>query len=141
MQEIPGWIITVFGIANLLQIFSAVALIIIAVVMVMVLSKMLNILQEVKSIVETEVRKDMLPSINGTLKNVKTISDDAAATTHNVTAAANKVSNLVGSAANRMESPVIRAVGIATGLLAGMRSVKGKQAEDKPKKKRRGFFG
>ena len=140
MQDIPGWVVTVVGIANFIQIFSALGLIVIAIAMALVLKQMLDILKEVKSMVENEVRKDLLPSVAGTLRNVKTMSDDAAATTHNVTSAANRVSNLVGSAANRMESPLIRAVGMATGLLAGMRAVKGK-SDDKPKKKRRGFFG
>jgi hypothetical protein len=140
-QQIPAWVITVVGIANFIQIFSALALIIIAFCMVLMLKNMLAILKEMRSIVETEVRKEILPSVSGTLKNVKLISDDAAATTHNVTSAANRVSNLVGSAATRIESPVIRAVGMAAGLLAGLRSVKGGKSDEKSNKKRWGFFG
>ena len=127
------------GVANFFEIFSALAIVAIGVVAVLILKQGLEILKEVQSIVENEVRKDILPSVAGTLQNVKTMSDDAAATTHNVTVAANRVSNIVGTAATKMESPLIKAVGIASGLIAGARAVRGSRGEE-PKKKR-GFFG
>ena len=137
--NVPGWVVDLVGIANFFEIFSAIAIVIIAVAAVLVLKQVLEILMEIKSIVETEVRKDILPSVADTLKNVKTMSDDAAATTHNVTVAANRVSNIVGTAATKMESPLIKAIGIASGLIAGARAVRGSRGEE-PKKKR-GFFG
>jgi hypothetical protein len=131
------------GIANFLQIFSAVALVVIAIVLVMLLKQMLEILKEVHSMVQYEVRKDLLPSVTATMKNVERMSTDAADTTHNVTGAVNRVSNLVGTAATKMESPVIRAVGLLSGVLAAGRAAKkaGGKGEEKSKKKRRGFFG
>lgn len=131
------------GIANFLQIFSAVALVIIAIVLVLLLKQMREILKEIHSMVQYEVRKDLLPSVTATMKNVERMSTDAADTTHNVTGAVNRVSNLVGTAATKMESPVIRAVGLLSGVLAAGRAAKkaGAKEEEKSKKKRRGFFG
>jgi len=136
--NVPGWVVTLVGVANFFEIFSALAMVAIAVAAVLVLKQVLEILLEIKSIVETEVRKDILPSVADTLKNVKTMSDDAAATTHNVTVAANRVSNIVGAAATKMELPLIKFIGVASGLIAGARAVRGRGEEPKKKK---GFFG
>lgn len=132
MNEIPTWVVYMVGIANFFQIFSALALVALGVVGV-------GILLQIKGIVQDELRKDILPSVAGTLKNVEKISTDAADTTHNVTATANRVSNLIGSAVNRLESPIIRAVGMASGILAASRSVRGKTVV--VQKKRKGLFG
>lgn len=137
MQEIPPWVLYAVGIANAIQIFSALAMIALGVVGV-------GILLQIKGMVSEELRKDILPSVSGTLKNVEKISADAADTTHNVTAAANRVSNLVGSAANRLESPVVKAVGLASGVLAAGRSLRGGKTvvvEKTTTKKRRFPFG
>lgn len=135
MQEIPSWVIYAVGIANAIQIFSALALIALGVVGV-------GILLQIKGMVSEELRKDILPSVSGTLKNVEKISADAADTTHNVTATANRVSNLVGSVANRLESPVIKAVGVASGVLAATRSMRGHTKTVVVEKKKRRFpFG
>ncbi len=133
MNEIPTWVVYMVGIANFFQIFSALALVALGVVGV-------GILLQIKGIVSDELRKDILPSVAGTLKNVEKISTDAADTTHNVTATANRVSNLIGSAVNRLESPLIRAVGVASGLVAASRSVRGKKTVV-IEKKRKGLFG
>ncbi len=141
-QQIPGWIITIIGLG---QVVSALALIAIAAVLVMLIGQIKSILVDVQKMVQEDVRKELMPSVAGVLKNAKTISDDAAATTHNVTATVNRVSNIVGSVSGRLESPLIKAVGVATGLLAGAKALRGgpKPAEVvvKPAKKRRGFFG
>ena len=134
MENIPSWVVIVVGIANLFQIFSALAIVALGVVGV-------GILLQIKSIVTEELRKDILPSVSGTLKNVEKISTDAADTTHNVTATANRVSNLVGSVANRLESPVIKAVGLASGVLAATRSVRGQNKTVYVEKKKRFPFG
>lgn len=133
MQEIPTWVVYMVGIANFFQIFSALALIALGVVGV-------GILLQIKGMVSEELRKEILPSVAGTLKNVEKISTDAAETTHNVTATANRVSNLLGSAVNRMESPLIKFVGLASGVVAAGRSVRG-QKTVVIEKKRKGFFG
>lgn len=142
-SQIPSWVVIAVGLANAFQIFSAIAIVVIAIFAVRILISLVATMEEIRSMVETEVRKDILPSVTTTMKNVERMSTDAADTTHNVTGAVNRVSNLVGSAATRMESPVIRAVGLASGLLAASRAAKkaGGKEEEKPKKKRRGFFG
>lgn len=133
MQEIPTWVVYMVGIANFFQIFSALALVALGVVGV-------GILLQIKGIVSDELRKEILPSVAGTLKNVEKISTDAADTTHNVTATANRISNLVGSAVNRLESPAIKAVGLVSGIVAASRSVRG-QKTVVVEKKRKGLFG
>ena len=135
MQEIPTWVLYAVGIANAIQIFSALAMIALGVVGV-------GILLQIKGIIAEDLRKDILPSVSGTLKNVEKISTDAADTTHNVTATANRVSNLVGSAVNRLESPVVKAVGLASGVLAAGRSMRGHNKTVVVEKKKRRFpFG
>jgi predicted PurR-regulated permease PerM len=136
MEQVPAWIVYVVGISNLVL---CVGILVIAVVLALMAKQIISILTEIQKMVTEDVRKDLMPSITGTLKNVEKISTDAADTTHNVTAAANRVSNLVGSAANRLESPVIKAVGLASGVLAASRSIRGQKTvvvEDKKKKKR-----
>ena len=137
MENIPTWVAWMVGIANFFIIFAAIALVVLAAVGV-------GILLSIKDIVQTELRKDILPSVAGTLRNVEKISTDAADTTHNVTGAVNRVSNLVGGAATKLESPVIRMVGLAAGLLSGARAVKGskpRKTEVIVEKKRKGLFG
>lgn len=139
-QEIPGWVLTAVGLSSVMHVVTSMLLLVIALIMVFILLKMYKMLSELKATTERELKEKIIPTVNDTLKNVKSMSDDAAATTHNVTGAVNRVTNLVGSAATRLESPVIRAVGMATGLLAGVRAVK-KKPKEQPKKKRRGLFG
>jgi xanthosine utilization system XapX-like protein len=88
-----------------------------------------------------DARKEVMPPVVATLKNVKTMSDDAARTTHNVTNAADRVSNVVSSVAARVESPAVKAAGLLSGIIAGARAAKGK-GSDEPKKKggKRGLF-
>ena len=137
MNEIPNWVIIAVGIANIIQIFSALTLILLGVVGI-------AILLSIKNIVTQNLAKDIMPSVTNITRNVEKISEDAANTTHNVTGAVNRVSNLVGTASSKLESPVIRAVGLASGVLAAGRSIRGK-GKDKThvivEKKRRGFFG
>ena len=130
MDNIHPWFIYLVG-ASI--IFACLATIVLGVVGV-------GILLVVKNILTAELRKDLLPSIAGTLRNVEKMSVDAAATTHNVTGAVNRVSNLVGSAANRLESPIIRMVGIASGVLAAGRAVRGGKKTVVVEKKRKGLF-
>lgn len=140
MEQVPAWVVYTVGISNLVL---CVGILVIAVVMALMAGQMLAILKDIRGMVEQDLRKELMPSISGTLKNVEKISTDAADTTHNVTATANRLSNLVGSAANRLESPVIRAVGLASGVLAASRAVRGqnKTVVVETKKKRRGLFG
>ncbi len=135
MQEFPGWVVTSMGIASIFLILACIAIVAIGVVSV-------GILLAIKEMVTQDLRKEIMPSLASTMKNVDRMSHDAADTTHNVTSAANRVANLVGSAANRIESPLIKAVGIGSGLLAAGRAIRG--GDKKPTiivEKKRGFRG
>src|SRR5688572_8782816 len=115
--NIPAWIIYAVGVA---QIVFAIALAAIAAVLVMLIKQLMLILTDVKKMTE-DVNRNLMPSVDGTLKNVKTMSDDAAVTVHSVTGTANRVSHVVGSVAGKLESPLIKSVGVASGMLAGAR--------------------
>ena len=142
MQEFPGWVVTSIGVASIFLVLACIAIVAIGVVSIAILLSIKSQIFTLEDIVNKELRRDILPSVTGTMKNVERMSDDAADTTHNVTAAANRVANLVGSAANRIESPLIKAVGIGSGLLAAGRAIKG---NDKKQtiivEKKRGFRG
>lgn len=151
--NIPGWVTIMVGLASFFQIFSSIALIAIALALVWLVRNMgtqlIQTVEEVKKIVQEDVRRDMMPQITGTLKNVKHISDDARVTTQNVTGSVNRVSHLVGTIATRAESPIIRGVGLVTGLIAGSRALRGggkerereREIEVEVRRKRRGIFG
>jgi uncharacterized protein YoxC len=119
------------------------AMVAIAIKVVGVLGQVGETLAEVNKIVEEDVHRDMMPDVKAITRNVKQISDDAASTTHNVTGTVNRVSNVVGSVAGKLESPAIRAVGTITGIMAGMRAISGGKKEEiviEPKK-RGGILG
>lgn len=130
MNQIAPWFIYLVGASIIFACLATIALGAVGV----------GILLLIKGLLTDEVRKDLLPSIAGTLRNVEKMSTDAAATTHNVTGALNRVSNLVGSAANRLESPIVRAVGLASGVLAAGRAVRGGKKTIVVEKKRKGLF-
>ena len=142
MQAFPGWVVTSIGVASIFLILACIAIVAIGVVSIAILLSIKSQIFTLEDIVNKELRRDILPSVTGTMKNVERMSTDAADTTHNVTATANRVANLVGSAANRIESPLIKAVGIGSGLLAAGRAIKGN--DKKPTiivEKKRGFRG
>jgi hypothetical protein len=145
MQEVvvtnlpPTWVLWLgyFG----LFLFGLAAIIIAAVVAKLA-GQVSQTLQEMHSIVERDVHRDIMPNVAAITKNLKTISDDAAETTHNVTGTVNRVSHVVGGVASRLESPAIKAVGVLSGVLAGARALRGgKEKEVAVKKKRGGIFG
>lgn len=128
-QEIPGWVLIGHGIASWLQVITGVLAVVILAIIAFIL---------------LQVKGDLA----GIIKNIHKITEDgtkmskdAADTTHNVTGAVNRVSNLVGTAATRLESPVIRAVGVASGLFAAGRSMRGAKKETVVVKKKKGLFG
>lgn len=134
-------VILIIGIG---QAISALALIAIAVVLVLTFREILKTIQDVRRMLQEDVRQQIMPEVTGTLRNVKTISDDAARTTHNVTGTVDSVTNIVKGVTDRLESPLIRAVGLASGLFAGVRALRGGNKEPEVivvPKKRRGFFG
>jgi len=127
--EIPTWVIWAVGLSSAIQVISGVFVVIIAAILAYVLLQIKGDLAEI------------VKNLNATTKNVEKISTDAADTTHNVTGAVNRVSNLVGSAASKVESPLIRAVGLASGVVAASRSMRGKKTVVVEKKKKGGLFG
>ena len=128
-QAIPTWVVIAVGIANIIQIFAALVTILLGVIVV-------GILLQIKN----QLTQDIVPTVASTLRNVEKMSVDTAATTHNVTGALNRLSNLVGAAANRLESPIIRVVGMASGLLAASRAVRGGKKTVIVEKKRKKLF-
>lgn len=143
MEPFPSWVAFAIGVASYFIIATAIVLIVLGLIGVKILLAIKDTVLTMDDVVNKELRRDLLPTLTATAKNVERMSDDAADTTHNVTAAANRVANLVGSAANRIESPLIKAVGIGSGLLAAGRAIKGN--DRKPtiivEKKGRGFRG
>ncbi|RYX84580.1 hypothetical protein EON83_09530 [bacterium] len=129
MENIPSWVVIAVGIANIIQIFAALVTILLGLIVVFILLQIKN-----------QLTQDIVPTVAKTLRNVEKMSDDAAATTHNVTGAVNRVSNLVGAASTRLESPLIRAVGLASGLLAAGRAVRTGKKTVVVEKKRKGLF-
>lgn len=116
---------------------------VIAIVVVKLSGQIGQTLEEMHSIVEQDVHKDIMPNVTAITKNIKTISDDAAQTTHNVTGAVDRVSHVVSGVAGKLESPAIRAVGVLSGLMAGARALKGQKQPEVVvvEKKRGGLFG
>lgn len=116
---------------------------VIAIVVVKLAGQVGQTLEEMHSIVEKDVHRDIMPNVTAITRNLKTISDDAAETTHNVTGTVNRVSNVVGGVASRLESPAIKAVGVLSGIMAGAKALRG--GKDKEvvvvQKKRGGLFG
>ena len=142
MQPFPSWVTIGIGVASYFIIVAAFVVIVLGLVGVKILLTIKDSVVTLDDVVNKELRRELLPTLTATAKNVERMSDDAADTTHNVTAAANRVANLVGSAANRIESPLIKAVGIGSGLLAAGRAIKGH--DKKPTiivEKKRGFRG
>ena len=143
MQAFPNWVVNSIGVASIFVVLTGIVLIILGVIGIFILLSIKSQIFTIEDIVNKELRRELLPTLTATAKNVERMSDDAADTTHNVTAAANRVANLVGSAANRIESPLIKAVGIGSGLLAAGRAIKGN--DRKPtiivEKKKGGFRG
>ena len=112
-----------------------IAMIIIAIKLIGLFSQLSQTLEEVNKIVEEDVHRDMMPDVKAITKNVKTISDDAANATHNVTGTVNRVSNVVTSVTNKLESPAIKAVGTISGIMAGARVLSGNKQDVQPKKR------
>ena len=140
VNNIPMWIIYAVGIA---QIVFAIALAAVATVLVMMVKQLMLILTDLQKTTDN-VNRNIMPSVDGTLKNVKTMSDDVAVTVHGVTGTANRVSHVVGSVAGKLESPLVKSVGVASGLLAGARTLRGGKKQvvvEKEVPKRRGFLG
>lgn len=132
ISNLPVWTMWVVAIA---QIVFAIAMFAIALVLVMLVKQLMKITSEIDRHLP-----GMLSDVGGTLTNVKTMSDDAQGAVKHVTNSVSHVSSVVSSIATKMESPLIKSVGMAAGIAAGTRAFFGSK---KPKgdKKGGGRFG
>lgn len=146
MQEVvisnlpPVW---VQWLGNIGLLLFGLAMVAIAVAVLGLKGQIATMLEEVNTIVKEDVHRDMMPDVKAIAKNVKTISDDAAAATHSVSGTVSRVSNVVGSVAGKLESPAIKAVGTITGIMAGARAFGGHKNKEVVvlQKKRGGLLG
>ena len=144
MQEVvvsnlpPVWVLYLGYLGLFLFGVASVA---IAVVLIKLVGQVSQLMDEVNDMVEKDVHRDIMPNVTAITRNIKTISDDAAETTTNVTGTVNKVSHVIGGVAGKLESPAIKAVGVMSGVLAGARALRGQKEPQKAEKKRGGFFG
>ncbi len=115
INNFPSW--TMWVIAGS-QIIFGVGTFVLAIIAALLFGQVRQMVGEVQKHMPS-----MMNSVDDSLKNAKTISDDASSTIHSVTGTVTKVSNVVGTVAGRMESPVIRAAGALAGVAAGLRSV------------------
>jgi hypothetical protein len=118
----PAWPFVVIAIS---QIVFAAAMAIVALVLIGLMRELMQIVKELQGIVRDDVHRDIMPSVTATLKNVKEMSDDAKVTTHNVTGTVNRVSHVASSVVGRLESPLVRSVGVLTGVAAVVRAITG----------------
>ncbi len=115
-----------------------VAAMIVAIALLPILAKVKEILSKVDGKLP-----ELLNLGTATLGNVKVMSDDVKGTTHQATTVANRVLHLATSVVERLESPIVKSVGILTGLAAGLRALKGGGKNEKVVvvNKKRGFLG
>lgn len=133
ISNLPVWTMWVVAIA---QIIFAVATLAIALVLLKLVGQLIETTRELNRHLP-----GMLGDVSGTLTNVKTISDDAQGTVKHVTNSVNHVSNVVTSVATKMESPLIKSVGMAAGVAAGAKTFFGSNKKSKEEKKGGGRFG
>lgn len=133
---------TALWILAISQIIFALATTAIAVVLIILMKSLIG---ELKTIL-ADVR-DMEREIKATLpkmvKNVDMMVADVANTTHKGTGVANQVLNLVSAIVTRLESPLVRSVGIFTGVMAGLKALRGAKATEREViiERKRGFLG
>lgn len=144
MQEVtlanfPNW--TMYVIAISLVVF-AISTALIAFAAMALFGELKTQVAELGKVTDEINKKmpSMMSNVDATVGNVKKMSDDARVTTSNVTGAVDKVSHLAGSVAGRLESPLVKSVGVLSGVLAGARALRGHK-KTIVVEKRRGFFG
>ena len=133
VSNLPSAAIWIVAISQLVLALGVIA------VLALFGSQAIGILKDVRSMVE-DIRRDTMPHVNGTLKNVETISTDAARTTGKATRTADNVIDLANKVVTRMESPTVKVAGLLSGVIAGARAARGKKSEDKEKGGKRGLF-
>lgn len=140
VTNLPIWTFWVIAIAQIIFALSTAA---IAFAAIMLFGQMKQLLQDTGKTLDEVNKKmpSMMGSVDATLGNVKGISDDARHTAKQVTGAVNKVADVTHGVATRLESPLVKSVGIVSGLLAGARALRGGKRVVVVEEKRRGFLG
>ena len=140
VTNLPVW---AFWIIAISQIIFALATAAIAVAAIAVFGQVKQLLQDTGKTLDEVNKKmpSMMGSVDATLGNVKGISDDARHTAHQVTGAVNKVAGVTQSVATRLESPLVKSVGVISGVVAGARALRGSKKVVVVEEKRRGFLG
>ena len=139
VTNLPVWTLWVIAISQIIFALSTAA---IAVAAIAVFGQVKQLLQDTGKTLDEVNKKmpSMMGSVDATLGNVKAISDDAKKTAHQVTGAVNKVADVTHSVATRLESPLVKSVGIISGLVAGARALRGGKRTVVVEQKR-GFLG
>ncbi len=143
VANLPVW---TFWVVALSQIVFALSMAAIAFAAISLLGQIKEILVDVKEM-EREVKTrmpGMMTDVASTVGNVKGMSDDAKTTTGNVTSAVNRVAQVTHAVAVRLESPLVKSVGVMTGVVAGVRSLAGGKKREivvERESKRRGILG
>jgi hypothetical protein len=138
VTNFPVWTMWVIAIS---QIVFALSIAAIAFAAISLLGQVKSLLLDVGKMTDEINKKvpSMMNNVDATVGNVKGMSDDARTTTGHVTNAVSRVAHLTHMVAGRLESPLVRSVGVISGVVAGARALRGR---NKPvEEKRRGLLG
>ncbi len=124
ISNFPTWTMYIIALS---QIVFALATAAIAFAAIVVLGQVKELLKDVSQTMDEVNKKmpSMMNNVDATVGNVKGMSDDARTTTGHVTSAVDRVSHLAHNVAERLESPLVKSVGILSGVLAGARALRG----------------
>ncbi len=139
VTNLPVW---TFWVIALSQVVFALAMAAIAFAAISVLRQVKELLKDVGKMTDEVNKKmpSMMGNVDATVGNVKSMSDDARQTTSNVTGAVDRVSHLASSVVARVESPLVKSIGVLSGVVAGARALRGRKKTVIIEEKR-GFLG
>ena len=139
VTNLPVWTLWVIAISQIIFALSTAA---IAVAAIAVFGQVKQLLQDTgKTLGEVNKKMpSMMTNVDAIANNAKLMSDDARQTTKQVTGAVNKVADVTHGVATRLESPLVKSVGIISGLVAGARALRGGKRTVVIEQKR-GFLG
>ena len=139
VTNLPVWTLWVIAISQIIFALSTAA---IAVAAIAVFGQVKQLLQDTGKTLDEVNKKmpSMMTNVDAIANNAKLMSDDARQTTKQVTGAVNKVADVTHGVATRLESPLVKSVGIISGLVAGARALRGGKRTVVIEQKR-GFLG
>lgn len=139
VSNFPTWTMYIIALS---QIVFALATAAIAFAAISLLGQVKELLKDVGKTMDEVNKKmpSMMSNVDATVGNVKGMSDDARATTGHVTSAVDRVAHLAHNVAGRLESPLVKSVGILSGVLAGARALRGSR-KTVVVEERRGLLG